>query len=99
MPTEYLGTAAVAERVGLAVATIRSYILKGIMPEADVIITTPSGPIRGWTPDTIDAWLADRPRRGARTDLSRPSAFPAELQEFARRIGEIHIDLPVKGQD
>lgn len=71
MPTEYLGTAAVAERTGLAVATVRSYILKNLMPEADAIITTPSGPLRGWAPETIDAWLASRPGRGARTDLTK----------------------------
>ena len=71
MPTEYLGTAAVAERTGLAVATVRSYILKDLMPEADVIITTPSGPLRGWAPETIDAWLASRPGQGARTDLRK----------------------------
>ena len=71
MTTEYLGTAAVAERVGLAVATIRFYIRKGLMPDADVIITTPSGPLRGWAPETIDAWQASRPGRGARTDLTK----------------------------
>mgnify|MGYP000898080428 CR=1 FL=1 len=70
MPTEYLGTASVAERVGLAVVTIRSYIRKELLPPADVVITTPSGPLRGWAPETIDAWLASRPGRGARTDLS-----------------------------
>lgn len=69
MPTEYLGTAAVAERLGLTVPTIRSYILKGLMPDADVIITTPSGPLRGWASETIDAWQASRPGQGARTDL------------------------------
>ena len=69
MPTEYLGTAAVAERAGLTVPTIRSYIFKGLMPDADVIITTPSGPLRGWAPETIDAWQASRPGQGARTDL------------------------------
>lgn len=93
MPTEYLGTAAVAERVGLAVATVRSYILKGIMPEADVIITTPSGPLRGWSPETIDAWLASRPGRGARTDLSSPSHLPSEIVEATRLINAIHVDL------
>lgn len=71
MTTEYLGTAAVAERASLAVATIRSYILKDLMPEADVIITTPNGPLRGWLPETIDSWLASRPGRGARTDLRK----------------------------
>ena len=93
MPTEYLGTAAVAERAGLAVATIRSYILKGIMPEADAIITTASGPMRGWSPYTIDAWLVSRPGRGARTDLSSPSHLPSEIVEATRLINAIHVDL------
>ena len=71
MTTEYLGTAAVAERAGLAVATVRSYILKGLIPPADVVISTPNGPLRGWSIDTIDAWIASRPGRGARTDLAK----------------------------
>lgn len=71
MTTEYLGTAAVAKRLGLTVPTIRSYILKGLMPDADVIITTPSGSLRGWAPKTIDAWQASRPGQGARTDLAK----------------------------
>ena len=41
------------------------------MPDADVIITTPSGPLRGWAPETIDAWQASRPGQGARTDLTK----------------------------
>lgn len=93
MPTEYLGTAAVAERAGLAVATIRSYILKDLMPEADVIIATPSGPLRGWSPETIDAWLASRPGRGARTDLDSRSFLPPEIAEASRLIAAIHVDL------
>ena len=97
MPTEYLGTAAVAERVGLAVATIRSYILKGIMPEADVIITTPSGPLRGWAPETIDAWQASRPGQGTRTDLAQTSFVPSGFREFARQASKIHVDLPIIG--
>ena len=71
MTTEYLGTAAVAERAGLAVATVRSYILKGLIPPADVVISTPNGPLRGWSIDTIDAWIASRPGRGARSDLAK----------------------------
>ena len=71
MTTEYLGTAAVAERLGLTVPTIRSYILKGLMPDADAIIATPSAPLRGWTPETIDTWQASRPGQGARTDLAK----------------------------
>ena len=69
MTREYLGAADFAARAGLAVATIRSYIRKELLPPADVVITTPSGPMRGWDPETIDAWLAARPGQGARTDL------------------------------
>lgn len=78
MTTEYLGTADFAARAGLAVATIRSYIRKGLMPDADVIITTPSGPLRGWAPETIDEWQRSRPGRGARTDLVDPQAHSGQ---------------------
>ncbi len=71
MTREYLGAADFAARAGLAPATIRSYMRKGLAPPADVFITTPAGPLRGWSPETIDAWLASRPGRGARTDLRK----------------------------
>ena len=71
MTVEYLGTADFAARAGLATATIRSYMRKGLTPPADVVIITPSGPLRGWAPKTIDTWLASRPGRGARTDLRK----------------------------
>jgi len=77
MTTEYLGTAAVAERVGLTVPTIRSYILKDLMPDADVIITTPSGPLRGWAPETIDAWQASPPGPGGGTGLTKEAPGPS----------------------
>lgn len=71
MTREYLGAADFADRAGLATTTIRSYMRKGLTPPADVVITTPSGPLRGWSPKTIDAWLASRPGQGARTDLRK----------------------------
>lgn len=71
MTREYLGAADFAARAGLATVTIRSYMRKGLTPPADVIITTPSVPLRGWSPETIDAWLASRPGQGARTDLRK----------------------------
>lgn len=71
MTVKYLGTAAVAERTGLAVPTVRSYIRKNLLPPADVIITTPSGPLRGWAPEAIDKWQRARPGRGTRTDLTK----------------------------
>ena len=71
MTREYLGTADFAARAGLAGSTIRSYIRKELLPPADVVITTPSGPLRGWAPETIDSWLTSRPGQGARTDLKK----------------------------
>ena len=71
MATEYLGAAHFAGRAGLSTATIRSYMRKGLTPPADVTIMTPAGPLRGWSPETIDAWAASRPGQGARTDLRK----------------------------
>lgn len=71
MTREYLGAADFAARAGLAVATIRSYMRKGLTPPADVQISTPNGPLRGWSPETVDAWLTSRPGQGARTDLRK----------------------------
>lgn len=71
MTREYLGAADFAARAGLAVDTIRSYIRKGLTPPADVQISTPNGHLRGWSPETIDAWLASRLGQGARTDLRK----------------------------
>ena len=71
MTREYLGAADFAARAGLAVATIRSYMRKGLTPPADVQISTPNGPLRGWSVATIDAWIVARPGQGARTDLRK----------------------------
>lgn len=57
----YLSMAEVAERIGVKPPTLSRYRL----PEPDAVI----GSRRGWLPDTIDAWNANRPGRGARTDL------------------------------
>jgi len=56
VPT-YLGRVEVAERIGLK--SVRS--MSGMtLPPHDVEI----GVHKGWTPDTIDAWQANRPGRG-----------------------------------
>jgi len=59
----YLSRAEFAERVGLAVGTLSRYNL----PDPDALV----GRTRGWLPETIDTWQANRPGRGARTDLAR----------------------------
>lgn len=66
MTVEYMGPAEVAAYVGLAPMTIRDYASKGRMPKPDVRI----GPVGGWSKETIDEWVANRPGRGARTDLA-----------------------------
>lgn len=65
MTVEYMGPAEVAAYVGLAPMTIRNYAANGRMPDPDVRV----GPVGGWSKATIDAWVAGRPGRGARTDL------------------------------
>ena len=72
MTVQYLGPAEVAAYVtrelggDIAPATVRQYASKGMMPEPDVRI----GPNAGWSEDTIATWWANRPGRGARTDLA-----------------------------
>ena len=54
---KYLSRAEVADRIGLK--SVRS--LSGmILPEPDVEV----GIHKGWKPETIDAWQAERPGRG-----------------------------------
>lgn len=67
MTAHYLGPAEVAARLGLSPHTIRQYATRGIMPVPDVRI----GPNAGWSTETIDQWWANRPGRGARTDLRK----------------------------
>ncbi|MDH6282912.1 hypothetical protein [Prescottella agglutinans] len=71
-PAVYLGIAQVAERIGVTAGALSRYKL----PDPDVVIgtlnddsTVARGSFRGWLPDTIDEWNANRPGRGARTDL------------------------------
>lgn len=53
----YLGISEIAERTGLALNTIKAYSqIPGRLPEPDAV----TGRIKGWLPETIDAWLAQR---------------------------------------
>jgi hypothetical protein len=72
MTVQYMGPAEVAAYVTrvyrpLTSETVRQYAAKGRMPEPDVRI----GPNAGWSEATIDEWWANRPGRGARTDLAK----------------------------
>ncbi len=57
----------VADRAGLAEATIRTYRThnRSGFPPPDVMV----GRAPGWLPATVDPWIAELPGRGARTDL------------------------------
>lgn len=59
----YLSRKQFAERIGVSPDALSRYRL----PEPDATI----GGTRGWLPETVDAWQAARPGRGARTDLAR----------------------------
>lgn len=52
----YLSRSEVAELIGVQPDTLGRYKL----PEPDAVI----GSVRGWLPETIDAWQAKRPGRG-----------------------------------
>lgn len=66
MTTKYLGIPAFAEHVGLKTVTIRSYLLKNMLPEPDVIFVTIQGESLGWSIDTIEHWMNNRPGSGRR---------------------------------
>lgn len=69
MPVEYMSLAGVAERLGIAASTAKKYLDEKRLPEPDVKIGAGSRWTYGWSSETVDAWQASRPGRGARTDL------------------------------
>lgn len=73
-PVHYLSLRQFAERIGTPKDPTLSKVK---LPEPDAIIgpvnedgSIPRGTIRGWLPATVDEWQANRPGRGARTDLA-----------------------------
>jgi len=54
--TKYLSVTDVAHRLGISPAAVSAYKL----PQPDATI----GRTRGWLPETIDRWNANRPGRG-----------------------------------
>ncbi len=56
MTIEYLSVTNVARRLGISTAAVSAYKL----PQPDATI----GRTRGWLPETIDQWNAQRPGRG-----------------------------------
>ena len=66
MPEHYLALRDVAERIGITQGTIARYSTEGRLPKPDVLVGTGPRAVRGWLPETIDAWNAARPGRGKR---------------------------------
>ena len=62
--SDVLTVAQVAEYLGLSIRTVETYRADGRMPEPTMVGRTPT-----WTREQIDQWQANRPGRGARTDL------------------------------
>lgn len=56
--TEYLGTDEIAALLGVKPQTVRDYAYRGDMPEPDRHF----GRSPVWTRETVDAWIASRPR-------------------------------------
>lgn len=68
MTERYLSMTEVAQRLGITKGALATYSL----PEPDAIV----GHARGWKEQTIDAWNAARPGRGA--GGGRPRKHPQE---------------------
>lgn len=59
---KYLSVTEVADRTGLTLNTVKAYSqVPGRMPEPDAV----TGRVKGWLPDTIDAWRNDLDRKGS----------------------------------
>lgn len=56
MTIKYLSVTDVSKRLGISTAAVSAYKL----PQPDALI----GRTRGWLPETIDQWNAQRPGRG-----------------------------------
>jgi predicted DNA-binding transcriptional regulator AlpA len=53
----YLSITEVAERAGITVNTAKTYSqIPGRLPEPDAV----TGRVKGWLPETIDAWILGR---------------------------------------
>lgn len=61
MTQVFLGASEFAERIGVSPNSMKRYDL----PQPDALI----GKVRGWLPETVDAWNECRPGQGFRSDL------------------------------
>ena len=66
--TPWMGTADTAARAGVTEGTWRGYVARGQAPRPGRLNPETGRP--EWLRDTVETWLAARPGRGARTDLT-----------------------------
>jgi len=84
-----------ATRVGVAASTWRDYHADGRTPPPDGTDSNRGHVRPWWYPETLDAWNATRPRRGARTDLSREITMDDDWTTIWRRIQETVTEHPM----
>ena len=73
MAPKYLGVGAFAKHVGLTDNTIQSYLLKGMLPAPEIYYLTSKGRRPGWSIDTIEYWMNNRPGRAYASMKRHPS--------------------------
>lgn len=64
MTPKYLGISAFAKHVGLKDSTVRSYLAKDMLPEPDIYFLTHQGERLGWSINTVEHWMNNRPGSG-----------------------------------
>lgn len=53
----YLSVTEFAARTGLSINSVKAYTqIPGRLPEPDAVV----GRVKGWLPETVDAWMAKR---------------------------------------
>lgn len=65
LPDDWWTTDDVATFLDVRASTIRAYVARDQMPQADRLI----GRVRVWRPDTIRKWHESRPRPGKRAQV------------------------------
>lgn len=89
-----LSLAEVEERVGVKSGGLAAYLRRpGAFPDPDVVVgVSSSRPVRGWMPETIDAWNASRRGQEWRA-LSRGCRSDGQLDQ----VGHPRADAVVGG--
>lgn len=88
MTNTYLGTAGFAALAGLSHNTVMAYRSRGVLPTPDAIVQEDGVDTWGWSQETIERWMRERPRK-------RPGKRPSVTWLEDVETGDIII-LPEK---